>query len=129
MRIDTDSSVDQATDARTLMTVQIGTATGREGHAVPSHEQFALRQRFKEGSEFFVRNHARRIGCRAALIATRELPAPASNAALAWLDSDRGFALPGLAIAQHMPANFGRAVRDEDEARQCRQAEHGFVGA
>src|SRR5690349_20943279 len=99
MRIDADTAINQAADAGTLMAVQIGAAAGRKGHTVAAHEQFALRQRFQEGSEFFVCNHARRIGCRAALVAARELPAPAGHATLAWLDYGCRFALPGLAIA------------------------------
>ena len=82
MRIDADAAFDKAADAGPLVAVQIGTATGRKGHAVAAHQQFAFRQRFKKGGQLFVCNHAWRIGGGAAVIAPCQFPSPARHPAL-----------------------------------------------
>src|SRR6185295_19158434 len=70
-------TLDQATDARPLMTMLIGAAAGRKGDAVAAHQQLALRHRLEIRTQFFMRGHAGRVGGRAALVAACELPAPA----------------------------------------------------
>ena len=54
MGIDPDPAVNQAADARPLVTMQIGASTWRKGHAVATHQQFSFRQRLEEGGQLFV---------------------------------------------------------------------------
>src|SRR5512146_3280110 len=105
------------------MTMLIGAAAGRKSDAIAPHQELALRQRLEKRREFLVCGHAGRIGGGAALVAARELPAPAGDAAGTRLDRDGRFTLPGLAFVEHSAGDLGGAVHDENESRQWRQPE------
>src|SRR4029079_13240946 len=68
------------------------------------------------------------VGSRAALVAARELPAPAGDAAGARFHRDRRLALPGFAFAEGCPGDLGRPVHNENKARQRRQPELDVLG-
>src|SRR5215467_13093177 len=70
-----------------------------------------------------MRDHARRVGGRTALIAARQFPTPACYTIAARLYGDRRLALPCIVFIQHFAANFGRAMDDENEPWQWRQLE------
>ena len=98
MRIDAYAALDQAADARPLMAMLVGAAAGRKGNAVAAHQQLALRHCLEKRGELFMRDHAGRIGGRAALVAARELPAPAGDAAGA------GFTMMAVSPCQASPS-------------------------
>src|SRR5262249_2579341 len=128
VRVDADAALDQAADSGPLMAMLVGAAAGRKGNAVAAHQQLTLRQCLEKRGEFFMGGHAGRVGGCAALVTARELPTPAGNAAGTRLHGDRRLALPGFALVQRGAGDFGRAVHDENEARQWRQPELDVLG-
>ncbi len=102
MGVDADAALDQAADARPLVTMQIGAATGRKCDAVTAQQQLALRQRVEHGGQQQARRDA--ASGRRAIPRARsdEFEAPAGRAVLARRKCDGPLAMPGFAVAERI---------------------------
>src|SRR5207302_1344859 len=108
MRVDANAAFEQASDARSLMPVQMSTAAGGKGDAVAAQEELAIRQCSKGHGQLLPRAHARQRIRQVAMRvgrSWRELPSPNARAPVAGKERERAFAVPRLAVAQAAPGD------------------------
>src|SRR5208282_6000221 len=121
MRVDAEAAFEEATDARSLMPMQIGAAARREGDAVAAKKKRAPRGRLEPRRELFAGSDAAPCGGGAAGVARHQLPAPQRCAAAASLERDRTLAAQRLLVPQRAVSGGYRSMHDEDHPWQRRQ--------
>src|SRR5262249_56750662 len=92
--VDADAALDEAADARPLMAVRMGAATGRERDAVAAQEKLARRQGVERRGQLLPRGHAGR----SASGRRSKVEAPAGRARRGGVNRRRAFAGPGLSV-------------------------------
>src|SRR5262249_53821956 len=126
--VDADPALDEATDAGSLVTMQVGAASRREADGIAAPEQIPARERLERRRDLETRRDPGAIESALPQTGRDELPAPNSAAVLSGNERQRALSKLSLSAGHGAPGHRHGAMHDENHARTCWQIDGSIIG-